>query len=132
MYWIAIGSPENWKTTIEGKKIWGLGSRHRTNWSKVNEGDILLFYATRPVQGLVGFAKIHSKTVDQTPIWSQEEGPKGAIWPFRLLLDIEFCINPEQWSTKRVALPEGVFLPRGFQKVQDDPAKRATEALQAK
>lgn len=132
MYWIAIGSPENWKTTIEGKKIWGLTLRHKSNWKKVNEGDILLFYATRPVQGLVGFAKIRSKKMDETPLWSQEESAKSAIWPFRLLLDIQFYLNPEQWNTKRIALPEGVFLPRGFQTVQDNPAKRAIAALHAK
>lgn len=129
MYWIAIGPSENWKTTIQGKKIWGLVRRHQIPWNRVTGGDTLLFYATRPVQGLIGYGKIRSKKIDETPLWPQEVEAKHALWPLRLLLDIEFCLNSEQWETKRIPLPKGIFIPRGFQQVKDDLAKSAIEAL---
>jgi len=52
-YWLVVGSPGNWETAFAHRNIWGLKETQRFLWERVGENDILLFYATQPVGGVL-------------------------------------------------------------------------------
>lgn len=63
--WIVTGSAGNLKTSIE-KARWGVNERLKNAWDIVARGDLLLFYVTSPVCGVVGVASVEDKTVEKT------------------------------------------------------------------
>jgi len=71
-YWLAVGSPQNWNTAFEHGNIWGLKETQRHLWESLNEDDILLFYATNPVGGLIGYGPVRTKFKQSKPLWPDE------------------------------------------------------------
>ncbi|MEM3421421.1 MAG: EVE domain-containing protein [Candidatus Hadarchaeum sp.] len=69
--WICVGKVENWETAISGN-IWGVKERQKNLWEKLQKGDLLLFYATSPVSGIIGVAKIDNKVIQDKPLWPEE------------------------------------------------------------
>ena len=57
-YWLVVGPPENWETAFNQGNIWGLINKQKHWWDKLNEGDTVLFYATKPVSGFIGYGTI--------------------------------------------------------------------------
>ena len=55
--WLLVGSEKNWKVAFENSNIWGLKEFREVEalWNMLREGDGLLFYVSKPVQGIVGF-----------------------------------------------------------------------------
>lgn len=73
-WWLVVGSPVNWQTAFEQGSIWGLKAtpRHEAIWSILSEGDYLLFYATSPVKGVIGYGVVRTKFKQDKPLWPQE------------------------------------------------------------
>ena len=57
-FWLAIGPVENWERALEAEGLWGVRERYQTTWNKVNKGDTLIFYAMKPVKGVIGQSHI--------------------------------------------------------------------------
>ncbi|MEM4230181.1 MAG: hypothetical protein QXZ66_10540, partial [Thermoproteota archaeon] len=54
------GSAGNLKTSLKKGK-WGVNMRLKNSWNRVAQGDLLLFYVTSPVCGIVGVASVEGK-----------------------------------------------------------------------
>ncbi|MBI2999282.1 MAG: hypothetical protein HYY46_12685 [Deltaproteobacteria bacterium] len=56
-YWVAVGTPENWKTAFDLGSTWGLKDKghQAARWKEVQIGDGLIFYAVSPVKGIIGY-----------------------------------------------------------------------------
>ena len=122
VYWLVVGSPENWKTAFEQGNIWGLKETQRHLWERLNENDVLFFYATQPVGGIIGHGSIRTKFKQNQPLWPQELREYKVIWPLRFEFDVESCLPPEKWETEK--LVSNVLRPRsGFQLLGQDMAK---------
>lgn len=117
-YWLVVGSVKNWQTAFEHNNIWGLRETQRYLWETISEGDRLIFYATKPVGGLIGCGLVRTKFKQNTPLWPQEFEERKVIWPFRFEFDVEYCLSPNIWEVKKLISKE--LWPRsGFQHLPD-------------
>jgi hypothetical protein len=99
--WISVGTPENWETAIAGN-IWGVVEGLKSTWEKLQKGDILLFYATSPIKGIIGVGKIKNKFKQDKPLWAKEIKENRVIWPYRYDFEVEFLLPRSDWENKKV------------------------------
>jgi len=127
-YWLVVGSIANWKTAFENGNIWGLKEIQRHWWERLNEGDTLLFYATQPVGGIIGYGILHTKFKQNRPLWPQELREHKVIWPLRFEFDVESCLPPDKWTTNK--LVSKTLWPRaGFQPLSQSAGTELVSSL---
>ena len=102
-FWLIIGSEKNWKVAFENNNLWGLKDFRELQalWNMLREGDGLLFYVSKPVHGIVGFGQVVTKFKQTNPLWPEEIKRNEVIWPLRFEFDIEYCLPPSLWKTRR-------------------------------
>jgi hypothetical protein len=131
-YWLAVGSPENWKTAFEYKNTWGLKQTQRHLWAELSENDLLFFYATQPVIGVIGYGIVKTKFTQDKPLWPQEIREGRVIWPLRLELDIEKCLPDTEWTASRISSEDLKRRTRsGFQRLNEDMGKWLISQIQS-
>jgi hypothetical protein len=131
MLWLAVGTPENWHTAFDYGGIWGLKSGQRRYWDRMTENsDVVLFYVTSPVSGVVGNGIIRTKLHQISPLWPAERAENEVIWPFRFEFDVISCLAPTAWRTRRVGTEELKTRVRsGFQELEPELAERLMKSL---
>jgi len=130
-YWLAVGSVENWKTAFAHRDIWGLKHTQRHLWDDLCENDVLFFYATQPVTGVIGYGVVRTKFSQDKPLWLQEITENRVIWPLRLELDVEKCLPYDEWTTSRISSEDLKRRARsGFQILSEDMAQWLISHLQ--
>src|SRR4030042_553951 len=127
-YWLLVGSKKNWEIAFEHKNIWGLRKTQRLLWEKINEKDKVLFYATNPVSGVIGYGRVRTKFVQDKPLWPDEIKNHEVIWPLRFEFDVEFCLPPDKWENERKTSKE-LFPRAGFQQLSDSLAKNIISSV---
>lgn len=132
-WWLAVGSPDNWKVAFEQGSIWGLRAtpRQEAIWKSLSEGDYLLFYATRPVKGVIGYGIVRTKFKQDRPLWPQEVKEGRVIWPYRFEFDVEYCLPQDKWVTNRV-VSEKLNPISGFQQIAQEVANEIVQILNPK
>ena len=131
-WWLAVGRPDYWQIAFEHGNIWGLRStpRHIALWERLSQGDNVLFYATSPVSGVIGYGVVRTKFRQDKPLWPQEVKEDKVIWPCRFEFDVEYCLPRDKWKTRKVfsdflrAIIRG-----GFQAIGEESAKEILKAL---
>jgi hypothetical protein len=118
--WISTGKVENWETAISGN-IWGVPESLKHAWDKLQKGDLLFFYATAPVSGIIGVAKIENKFKQDKPLWPQELKENRVIWPYRYDFKVEFALSRAEWEVKKVGAV-GLPIQAGLNSVKDTEA----------
>jgi hypothetical protein len=101
IYWIVVGSVENFRRTAEhGFTLQGLKSRHRKKAERMGPGDKLVYYLTG-IKAFGGIATVDSPSFESHErIWTSGDPKKAAEdYPFRVR------IGPD------LILPEEGFLP---------------------
>ncbi|MCC6018877.1 MAG: EVE domain-containing protein [Candidatus Verstraetearchaeota archaeon] len=101
-FWIASGPPEYWKVAFEIGKIWGVTNGKFTQWKKLSSGDYILFYANKPVSGVIGYGVVRTKFRQDKPLWPREIEERRVIWPYRFEFDVEYCLPQDEWEKRRV------------------------------
>ncbi len=102
-YWLAVGSPENWKKSFKQNYIWGLTNRQRHWWEKLSEGDSVLFYATKPVSGVIGYGTIQTKFRQDRPTWPQEIKEGKILWPLGFEFTVKYCLPEDKWDVQKIS-----------------------------
>lgn len=128
-YWLAVGTPQNWKTAFDLGNTWGLKTKgpQATGWKEVQIGDVLIFYAVSPVKGIIGYGVVQQKLKQDTPLWPEESAKKEVIWPLRLVFEVRSCLSPDRWVEDKVVNDRVSFRAKmGFRAVRED---LATEVL---
>lgn len=121
-YWLAIGPVDNWKLGLSKGGVWGMNERYRNAWDKAKVGDYVLFYAMKPVKGIIGYAKVASKSTDSKPFWQQEVKQGKVLWPLRIKLESPVTLPQNNWENKMIALPplsSGITIQRAFQLLKE-------------
>ena len=118
--WISTGTAENWETAILGN-IWGVRESLKHAWDKLQKGDLLFFYATAPIKGIIGVARIENKFKQDKPLWAQELKENKVIWPYRYDFKVEFALSRVEWETKKVGVV-GLPIMAGLNSVKDAEA----------
>lgn len=114
--WLAVGTPENWQTALEHGSTWGLKQSQQPLWTAMEEGDVVVFYATLPVGGVIGYGAVHTKFRQDKPLWPQEVREHRVIWPLRFAFQVAHMIPQNQWKQKKVMVNRVRSLVRsGFQ-----------------
>jgi len=101
-YWMAVGSPTHWQEAFEKGNIWGMRPRQKHRWEKLDQDDILLFYATEPVAGIIGYGSVQTKFRQDQPFWSEEVKKGEVIWPLRFEFNVDYCLPPDEWEARRI------------------------------
>ncbi len=95
--WIFSGNKENWIIALKYKK-WGLRKEHRTLWEKIKIGDYALFYVTRPISKLVGYATIKNTIEEYTLLWPDEIREKNIKYPLKIYFENILVLPEKSWS----------------------------------
>lgn len=102
-FWLVVGSENNWNVAFKNGNLWGLKDMRelRSLWNMLREADRLLFYASRPVHGIVGFGQVVTKFRQTNPLWPDEIERNEVIWPLRFEFNVEYCLPPSLWKSNR-------------------------------
>jgi len=129
-YWMAVGSQENWSEAFQNGNIWGLTKRQQHIWEAITEKDVIVFYVTKPVAGIIGFGTIQTKFRQDQPLWSDEIKEEKVIWPLRLEFDVDYCLASDAWTERKVTsdtikLKAGT----GFREIDSELGKQIVNEL---
>jgi predicted RNA-binding protein len=127
-YWLVVGTTQNWDTAFKHGNIWGLKKTQRHLWEGLNENDKLIFYATKPVGGIIGHGVVRTKFKQSKPLWPDELKKYEVIWPLRFEFDVDFCLPPDKWVSEKIVSKE--LWPRsGFQLLDQTTAKKLVSLM---
>jgi EVE domain len=131
--WLVVGSVRNWNVAFGSGNIWGLRSGRLLEvlWDVLREGDLLLFYAHKPVGGVVGLGTVKTKFMqDSKPLWPDEVRASKVLYPLRFEFDVEFCLPPQRWAEGKAGSVElKNFVRAGFQPLKSRTAHHIVEQL---
>lgn len=120
--WIITGSEDNLIIGIR-YGLWGVKNDLKYLWKHLKKDDLLLFYCTYPISGIVGYGKILSKVIDKKPFWPNENKEKESKYPLRIKFKPLF--RSKNWSRERKSLSRtGISYYHGLNIVE--PEKRET------
>jgi len=109
-FWLLSGSVENWSRTLEeAEHLWATRDTPilRSVVQKISKGDLLAFYVTRPVAGVIGFGRAKSERyMGTTPYWPDEKRARKVLYPHRFKLSILGLLSKNLWRTKAIRLDE--------------------------
>jgi len=111
-FWIIPGSEENWRQAFISKGIWGLEetTRDKVFWLAIAPNDVILFYVSGKVKGVVGYGIIRSKFYQDVPLWNAEIQEGRVKWPLRFEFDVEFLLPENNWKEGKISVPgRGMF-----------------------
>jgi hypothetical protein len=102
-WWLAVGPSEYWQIAFEQGSIWGLRAtpRHDSLWEILSEGDGVVFYATLPIGGVIGFGEVRRKFKQDKPLWPLEVKEGKVIWPNRFEFDVKYLVPQDRWQTHK-------------------------------
>jgi len=130
-YWLIVGAVKNWITAFEHGNIWGLKKTQRHLWESLSEKDIVLFYATQPVGGVIGHGIVQTKFIQDKPLWPQEVNKNEVVWPLRFEFDVESCLPQQEWKVNKLVTKE-IWPRAGFQLINKEIAKALISAMSLK
>jgi len=131
-YWLVVGTPKNWQTAFESGNIWGLKETQKRFWERLSENDTLLFYATQPISGIIGYGVVRARFKQDKPLWPKEIQENKVIWPLRFEFDVERCPPQDKWQTSRIV--SEALRPRvrgGFQPIETETAQQLMSSIQS-
>lgn len=108
-FWIVPGSEKNWKQALTSKGIWGLEQKtlDKVYWLALAPNDLILFYVTGKVKGIVGYGIIRSKFYQDVPLWDAEIREGRVKWPLRFEFDVGFILPENRWADERIPIAGG-------------------------
>jgi len=115
-YYLCIGKSENWEFSFN-EKLWGITSRNKKLWEKIEKNDELAFYVTRPIKLVIGFGIVNGKYTDSKFIWPVEKRQKESLWPHKISFDIISSCN--NW-VKGIKLPKTLNLQTSTKKIDKE------------
>jgi hypothetical protein len=117
-HWLVIGVPKNWETAFsQPVPLWGLKQRYQAEFQAMEIGDILWFYATNPVGGVIGVGRVKDKYADPINlIWEDELKRREVIWPLRFRIQALKLLPKLRWKDERIKINDfHLFWQLGFQ-----------------
>ena len=102
-YWMLPGNAENWSKAL-ARGVWGFGSRSMHLWRRLQPGDTLFFYVTRPISGVVGLGNAGAKEEALEPLWPNEMDAGEVLYPLRFRLHIEWQLQRGLWEESAVSI----------------------------
>ena len=103
-YWTLSGYAENWERAL-ADNIWGVKeNKLKRLWEDIEKDDILFFYVTSPISGLIGFGKVTAKFKQDKPLWPDEIRANKVVYPYRWEFDPVFVLSKSDWKERKISL----------------------------
>lgn len=119
-YWIITGSEQNMRLGVK-HGLWGIREGQADLWRTLKKGDLLFFYCTRPVSGIVGYGSVIDTHAETTPFWPNENPDRESR--YRLRIRFQAIHEVEDWRRDRhVLIGTGTDFRHGLNYVQ--PGKK--------
>lgn len=103
-HWIILGPEQSWKTAFQQQGIWGVKEMLYPEWKALDPGDVLFFYITRTVRGIVGVGRAENKFIQDKPLWPDEIEAGKVIYPFRFEFHIDYLVEEKDWRDKKIPI----------------------------
>lgn len=127
--WILSGSPSNWKVALK-RNIWGLKPKHKPYWLQAKNGDTLFLYATRPVSGIIGIARVKRIVEENEPFWPDEIAAERVKYPLRIEFEPVKIMNEEEWSDGKISIGNfGAIYFQGINPITDENAMKKLKEM---
>jgi len=123
--WLVIGIPQNWETALlQPMPIWGLKDVYKSRFQSMKASDLIWFYASKPVGGIIGVGVVKDQYVDNTNlVWPDELKQGKVIWPLRFRIHVLKVLPKESWKTHRIKIDDfDLVWQIGFQLLKEDQA----------
>lgn len=106
--WLVIGILKNWETALSQPiPIWGLKPRYQADFNSMTIGDLIWFYVTRPVRGVIGVGVVRDKYTDENNlIWEEEFVKKEVVWPLRFRIHVLKLIPRKLWKEECIKIDD--------------------------
>lgn len=126
-YWIITGSEQNLRYGIKNG-IWGVGKKYEELWNKLRKNDLIFFYCTRSISGIVGYGNFSDKYIDDKPFWPNEKKDSESRYPLR----IKFATKKEvkDWNkSKKTLYGSGITYYYGINYVEPSKKQKLIEII---
>jgi len=143
-YWIIMGPKKSWETAFEQGGIWGVKHLVYPEWKALEKGDIIFFYATTPIKGVIGVGRVETKFIQDKPLWPDEIAIGKVLYPFRFEFHTDYVLEQDVWGSKRISQSEvplsiqemrrgiNLLLDRTVEKLSKTFEQRFNHAISAK
>jgi len=110
-FWIIPGSEKNWKQAFVSKGIWGLEETgvKKVYWLAIAPNNVILFYISGKVKGIVGYGVVRNKFYQDVPLWGDEIKESRVKWPLRFEFDVEFLLPENRWIDEKIPIARGGY-----------------------
>ena len=128
-----MGPEKSWKTAFEQGGIWGLKEILYPEWKALEQGDIIFFYATSPIAGIIGVGRFDTRFIQDKPMWPDEIAENKVIYPLRFQFHIDYVLEQERWKNDRVKAPLTIQeMRRGVNLLRERTVAQLYEAFASK
>jgi len=110
--WLLIGIVKNWENALsQPVPLWGLKTRNQSDFNSIRIGDLLWFYSTSPVSGVIGIGAVKDKYTDNTNlVWDEEIKSQQVIWPLRFRIQVLKVLPAFKWKDNNIKINDfGLF-----------------------
>ena len=110
--WLIIGITKNWEKALsQPVPLWGLKTRNISEFNSIKIGDLLWFYSTSPISGVIGIGAVKDKYTDNTnPVWDEEIKNQQVIWPLRFRIQVLKVLPAFKWKDENIKINDfGLF-----------------------
>jgi hypothetical protein len=104
-FWVLTGSLENWDRGISDS-IWGCREGLKPRWENLETGDVLIFYVSSPISGIIGTGVVTSRFKANSPLWPDEVRENKIIYTYRFEFKIEYVLPKPDWKQKSIKIKD--------------------------
>ncbi len=122
-YWNLPGNLENWNIGIE-RKVWGMKSKFFQTWNRISVGDILFFYVSAPIKGIIGYGHVTTKFIGESPLWPDEIEKSEVIYPYLFEFEIDKLLESVQWRKRCVSVHDLNIVIQSIGRIPQEKAKK--------
>jgi len=84
--------------------IWGLKKRYKGIWENTTKGDILIFYASKPIGGIIGIGTVESKNIGESLLWPDEVFLGRVLYPLRINFKTIYLLKYKKWEKEKISI----------------------------
>lgn len=101
--WILTGNIANVKVALM-KNIWGVHTGLKELVDGLKPEDIVFFYVTKPVSGLIGVGVYTERDNSMELIWDDEKASGEVLYPLRFKFKVSYVLNTDSWVSDSIPL----------------------------
>jgi predicted RNA-binding protein len=104
-FWVLSGSLNNWDKGISDN-IWGVRVGLKKSWEKLQKGDMLIFYVTNPISGVIGIGSVEDIFEQKNPLWPDEIKENKVIYPYRFEFKVLYIVPKPNWNENKINIKD--------------------------